>query len=344
MDVVGAVTTVSAIPALHSVGAGLASAVMNLAILCGFSVLSWNLWETAEDGSNEADKECLPFDEYPLPDYLCSYTGAINVCVVGATGSGKSSLVNVLSSMQGVEAQRGAPAAQEVTRAPVPYCFPNAGCLQEGESPKHSSPWPGLTWCSSSISSYIWDMPGINTASLPVKTCTRDVGFAHFDAVIVVYTGRITDVERRLVAELDEWAKVPHVLVRTQIDVDLENEAADYGRSEEDVLPAMRQEAVDEGFSAVFLVSSHEPLKFDMFPLCEAVSALVKARRRSFNDIDCPICFNGFESEGPLSRCSCHWCGNAVCGTCATKVRGKHREAPCPFCRRWTALAKPPIY
>lgn len=141
--------------------------------------------------------------------------------------------------------------------------------------------------------------------------------------------------------ELEDRFKVPYFLVRSQVDVDVENEGADYGRSAEETLLKLRAEAIAEGAPSVFLASARAPEEHDLPHLLANLQMLAKARRRALLETDCPVCFEDLRGEGQAC-CACHWCGNAVCGRCARRLKGSHSEAMCPFCRRWTYLSKPP--
>jgi len=66
------------------------------------------------------------------------------------------------------------------------------------------------------------------------------MGLRYFDVVILVVSGACTEMDLSLAEDLDSF-KVPHFVVRSQVDSDIENEAEDYKKEEERKTPNYNQ-------------------------------------------------------------------------------------------------------
>jgi len=187
----------------------------------------------------------------------------------------------------------------------------------------------------------LWDMPSFDGGTHTPESLCNELGLAYFDAVVIVYSERLTNFEITLLRRLDETMRVPTFLVRSQVDVDVENECADHGSSEAETLGKLRGEAVVQGASSTYLVDATDPGRHDLPDLFAGICKIARARARALAETECPICFEDFKSVGQESRL-CHWCGNVVCGQCARRLRSPQGEATCPFCRRCTYLFKQP--
>jgi hypothetical protein len=163
------------------------------------------------------------------------------------------------------------------------------------------------------------------------------MGLRYFDVVILVVVGRASEMELEVSEELDMF-KVPHFIVRSQVDSDIENELQDHGRKPKEAEKILRKDMLEQGFSSIFLVSSRHPGQFDFLQLESNIVASVQAKRRVHKEDACPICFEAFDAERKPH--GCHWCRNSVCNMCAVQLQGKLEETPCPFCRRWTTLSE----
>lgn len=327
-----------AIAIVPSIGVGggslITSAAMNLMMLMSFGMFAWMTWINSEE--EEEEPQGRP---YPIPRFLSDriLSNTINIACIGAARCGKSSLVNALLRLRLSDAQ--AAKAGQATLEPEPHVFmcPDGGREAADEASGEvcctdvGALTPRMAVC-------LWDMP---TAEGDLCCNSKELGLAYFDAVFILYAGRLSDAESSLAKELDVTHNVPCFLVRTQLDVDIENELWDNGRTEEDIVPNLRREVAAQGTGPAFLVSAREPERHDMQRLRASISAVARARGRAKQQTECPICFGDFHHDG-LERCACNWCGNVVCSRCRRKLDGGQGEALCPFCRRWTSASKLP--
>lgn len=318
--------------AVHlSVGGAVASVGINMIMMISFSLLTW--WTMGDDEVFEIP-EHAPIDKtaenFPLPAFLehAGYERTINVGVFGMTGSGKSSLINALRRKQPGDSDAAPVGVQETTCEPVAYNL--IGSPQRYDYGTTGEPK------ENSRAIRIWDLPGVGTAAFPSENCMREMGLRYFDVVILVVSGSPSETDLTIAEDLDTF-KVPHFTVRSQVDIDIENEIVDYSVAAEEAEALIRTEMSQKGFSSVFLVSSRQPEKYDFQQLVGNIVASVQARRRVHTKDDaCPICFEKFDEEHKC--CRCHWCRNSVCSVCTVQLQGKLEETPCPFCRRWTTL------
>jgi len=346
MDVVA--TTVTVFPNIHlSVGAAIASVAMNISIFFGFSIFTWVAWWAEEE--DEDTEEQGP--GLRIPAYLRAIEDRrmLNLGVVGAPGSGKSSLINALRRLSPDDPTAAPVGVLGTTVAPESYLLrldpwvagdhffmgsPEA-CREPVDAGGDSANLIGPREVR------IWDLPGLGTHKQ--EAYVSEMGLACFDVVLIVFSQRITGSDLELAHRLEDIYKVPYLAVRSQVDLDVESEAADNGSTEEEVLCQLRADATNEGLGNIFLVSARQPARFEFAQLVDGIAHVAKARHRAYLEIECPICFESFDQDEGRGRCTCHWCGNAVCGRCAQELRGVLGEAQCPFCRRWTSLSKPPI-
>mmetsp|Transcript_118302 Transcript_118302/g.346569 ORF Transcript_118302/g.346569 Transcript_118302/m.346569 type:complete len:356 (+) Transcript_118302:132-1199(+) len=355
MDVV--VTSVAVMPSVHmSIGAAIASAALNMSIFFGFSAFTWfTWWGEDEDEENPEDEKVMP-----IPSYLRGpeYKNCLNLGVVGVAGSGKSSLINALRGMQPDDPD-AAPVGVEVTTVePKSYLLrlmkeeeggddfflssPEATAGALGARPAASRLLEGREVSVGPREVWIWDLPGLGSRKL--EEYTQSLGLPFFDVVLIVFSQRLTGLELEMARSLEEIYKVPHLAVRSQVDLDVDSEEVDHGCTLKEVLDQLKADALSEGLGSVFLVSSRQPRKYELPQLMASIRHMAKARHRAHLETECPICYEGIGQEEDRTCCTCHWCGNAVCSRCARELRGLQGEAQCPFCRKWTSFPKPPIF
>lgn len=369
MDALGAASAVAYYPAMHlGLGSVMSATAMNLVMIVSFGVFSWLSWlDLGQDGD-----DAEPENAYPPPPFIdCSDWGrSVNFAVVGPSGSGKSSLVNVLRGLGPRDEGAAVVGVDGGAPEPQPYPLP-AGPLSPTSSPTEmGAETPSMEggplagdraaaaaaaaggtmageWQAASQDGVrstllrLWDMPGFDIGTHTPESFCNELGLAYFDAVLIVYSERLTSFEMGLLRRLDETMRVPAFLVRSQVDVDVENERVDHGLSEAETLGKLRGEAVVQGASPAYLVDATDPGRHDLPGLFGSICKIARARARALAETECPICFEDFQSGGQESRL-CHWCGNVVCGQCARRLRSPQGEATCPFCRRCTHLFKQP--
>lgn len=330
-------TASAPVAAMHlSVGGAIASVGINVIMMITFSLLTWFTMGDLEYDEGFEMPVHAPRDDaanYPLPEYLreAGYQSTINVGVFGVTGSGKSSLVNTLRNKSPGDQDAAPVGIEETTLEPTSYNLldVNADTIFEArgtELEKKRNKRPVR----------IWDLPGAGTNTFPSSSCVREMGLRYFDVIVLVVSGRVSEIDINVAEELESF-KVPCFVVRSQVDVDMENEIEDHGSSGMEVQSKLRGDMAAQGFARVFLVSSRQPESYDLQQLSSSIVASVQAKRRVHKEESCPICFEAYDKD-LHKACQCHWCSNVVCGSCSIQLQGKLEETPCPFCRRWTAL------
>ncbi|CAE7206872.1 IRGC [Symbiodinium natans] len=203
---------------------------------------------------NEADSS------FPLPRWLS--WRVLNWAVIGPCGSGKSTLIN---SLRGLKPR--SPGAAPVGNTAKPS-EPKAYMFQ-GDLARFTR------------MARLWDLPGAGTKQWPCATYVRDAGLRHFDGVLIVTSGPISEFEENLIKELKEF-DVPCYLVRNKVDQDVMNNAQDNEMSTEETLRALRRELAPNSAPArAFLVSAKHPdcAKFDFQSLLRAMADDVAAQR-----------------------------------------------------------------
>lgn len=169
-----------------------------------------------------------------MPDFLATQGGttSLNWAVFGDAGQGKSSLINVVMGQKNL-AKTG---AKETTMAPTPYTI-------------HG------------LALKIWDLPGAGTAKFPKETYVRKMGLRYFDFVFVVSAGRWKEHDMAIIEELKKH-QVPHFVIRTKVDVDIENELDDNDVEPEATVQGLREECEAQGVrNAYFITTKSRPLK-----------------------------------------------------------------------------------
>ncbi|XP_028630089.1 interferon-inducible GTPase 1-like [Grammomys surdaster] len=123
----------------------------------------------------------------------------LNVAVIGESGTGKSSFINVFRGV-GHEEKTSAPiGVVETTMSRTPYRHPNI---------------PNVV---------IWDLPGIGTTNFPPKDYLEKMKFYEYDFFIIVSATRFRKNDIDL-AKAISIMKKDFYFLRTKVDIDLENE------------------------------------------------------------------------------------------------------------------------
>lgn len=149
--------------------------------------------------------------DYPRPPWLHKLEGTINVGIVGNSGVGKSLLINRLRGLQAGAAGWAPVGVRETTKCVSMYAFP----------------------CDRRVR--LFDYPGAGTELFPLETYIARMGLRYLDMVIIVTACRFTQTEVKLMEELLEH-KVPFLLVRTKVDIDVWNNRQDNGHDEKRTL------------------------------------------------------------------------------------------------------------
>merc|ERR1719469_1503498 len=171
---------------------------------------------------------------YPPPDWLKNVKGTLNIGVTGNAGVGKSLLINRLRKVRPGAQDWAAVGVKEQTMTPTKYHFPSEQRVR------------------------LWDLPGAGTEKFPSSTYIQTMGMRYFDRVVIVSAGRFTSTEVALKEEL-EAHKVPFVMVRTKVDIDVWNNYEDNKLREKETLAQIREDFGQNGIEDAFLVSLRDP-------------------------------------------------------------------------------------
>jgi len=146
--------------------------------------------------------------EWPRPAWLETNEQTMNFGVTGASGAGKSSLINALLGKRPNDPGAAQVGVTETTITPTPYAAPAAqlGTMK------------------------LWDLPGAGTQRFPRDNYIKVMGLRYFDGLLIVTATRFTEVDVMLFREARVW-KIPCYLVRTKADVDIESGTEDYGKT-----------------------------------------------------------------------------------------------------------------
>lgn len=258
---------------------------------------------------------------YPVPYYLADagYDHSVNVAVLGTPGSGKSSLVNALRRKHARDPDGAPVGAVKTTTKPLSYPLAPETLVNSLAS------WNKMAAVR------LWDLPAVDVGTA-VEDASRNLGLLYFDVVLVVSCRRVTEADKRLVEELS-CLGVPHFVVRTKIDLDVENEHTDFRRSERETVRRVRGILDRNDFKFSFLVSSRQPDGYDMKRLIQSLIATVRVRRSSddYNKDGCPVC-GGYLQGMEDNPVNCASCDTDICGSCASRISDEHGHAPCPVC------------
>uniref|UniRef100_K7FMT8 IRG-type G domain-containing protein n=1 Tax=Pelodiscus sinensis TaxID=13735 RepID=K7FMT8_PELSI len=187
----------------------------------------------------------------------------LDIAVTGESGSGKSSFINAILSMQDEDEGAAPTGVVETTTEPTPYPHPT---------------YPNVT---------LWDLPGIGTPAFQSSTYLEQVGFARYDFFIVLASERFRANHAQLAREIQQMGK-RFYFVRSKVDADLAaskmRRRASY--SEHRILEQIRNNCCkllqDEGVASptVFLLSSWELGKYDFQALEETLEKELPSHKR----------------------------------------------------------------
>jgi len=116
-----------------------------------------------------------------------------NFGIVGASGSGKSSLINAVRGLNDTDIEAAKVNEVECTADVSSYQYPH---------------YPYVV---------LWDLPGAGTAKHPSATYFRDKTLFAFDCLLVVTSDRFSEIDLDIAKNAAIWG-VPVVFVRNKID------------------------------------------------------------------------------------------------------------------------------
>eukprot|EP00927_Polykrikos_kofoidii_P063103 TRINITY_DN57927_c0_g1_i1.p1 TRINITY_DN57927_c0_g1~~TRINITY_DN57927_c0_g1_i1.p1 ORF type:complete len:407 (-),score=88.91 TRINITY_DN57927_c0_g1_i1:124-1269(-) len=224
-------------------------------------------------------------EEYPMPSFLRDAGGTekANWGFVGDSGQGKSSFVNYLLGEKAAKVGVGEP-----TMKPTPY---------SRQGFRHS----------------FWDLPGAGISSFPKETYIQEFGLRYFDVVFIVSAGRWKEHDLEIIKELKKH-EVPHFVVRTKVDVDIDNNYLDDEVGPEDTLAELRDECKQAGLEKAYFITTrdkHLKMYVDLFCNQKLVNDIISelAKVRSFSDSEhayaLQVLIKSLQPPAPTSqRCS----------------------------------------
>ncbi|XP_005001335.2 interferon-gamma-inducible GTPase 10-like [Cavia porcellus] len=188
---------------------------------------------------------------------------ALEVAVIGGSGTGKSSFINALRGLGHEEEGAAEVGVVEITKKKTPYKHPK---------------YPNVTF---------WDLPGTGTPTFTPDTYLEAVGFATFDCFIIISSSRFTCNDALLAGKIQEAGK-NFYFVRSKVDSDLYNERRGKPQSfqRERVLQLIRDNCLANLYDIgvpdprIFLVSNFELHDFDFPDLQRTLLGELPAHKR----------------------------------------------------------------
>ncbi|XP_065430085.1 interferon-inducible GTPase 5-like isoform X2 [Chrysemys picta bellii] len=185
----------------------------------------------------------------------------LNIAITGDTGSGKSSFINAIRSLNDDDNGAAKTGVDETTKVPTAYPHPI---------------YPNVI---------VWDLPGIGTTKYPTETYVKDVNLDQYDFFIIIAALRFTEADSNLAKEIKRMGK-KFYFVRSKVDVDLANEQRKRNFKEEKTLEVMRNSCMrhlqEAGIISpqVFLVSRWDFHKYDSPQLQETFANDLDTHKR----------------------------------------------------------------
>lgn len=195
-----------------------------------------------EQKRSAAEQQRQIAERWPRPEWLTDTAGRLNFGFTGASGVGKSSLINRILELQPNDARAARTDVMECTMTPTAY---SASTSQLGE----------VT---------LWDLPGAGTGRFPRDSYIQRMGLRYFDGLVILGAGRFTEIDMLLFKEALVW-QIPCYLVRNKADCDCESNEEDRGIAPmqtvgllvEDLQAKMREIGiVEESLGRCFVISA----------------------------------------------------------------------------------------
>jgi len=194
--------------------------------------------------------------EYPRPEFLtkAGVDGSVNVAVVGNSGVGKSLFINTVRGVKRGDPTWATVGVTEETSEPRMYEYP--------DEPR----------------TRLWDLAGAGSSSWPQDKYVKKIGLRHFDVVLVLCATRFTQTEILLLRELRKH-EVPHFVVRTKFDIDVDNNWADYDMEAEETKLGILKEMKVNDVAEPYLINGRRIDDHDFPRLVQDVLEVVARNR-----------------------------------------------------------------
>mmetsp|Transcript_70697 Transcript_70697/g.163433 ORF Transcript_70697/g.163433 Transcript_70697/m.163433 type:complete len:317 (+) Transcript_70697:38-988(+) len=201
--------------------------------------------------------------EYPVPEFLrrAGYEGKVNVAVCGNSGVGKSLFINTVRGVKRGDPTWAPVGVTEETMEPSMYELP--------EEPR----------------TRLWDLSGAGSDECPRDVYVRKIGLRYFDVVLLLCATRFTETEILLIKELQRHG-VPHFVVRTKLDIDIENNEADYGLKAEETKEGILQQMMGNAVAQPYLINGRVIEDHDFPRLVEDVLQVIAKNRKGLTVLE----------------------------------------------------------
>ncbi|XP_072361101.1 interferon-inducible GTPase 5-like [Scyliorhinus torazame] len=194
----------------------------------------------------------------------------LNIAVTGESGSGKSSFINAMRSLQSDDEGAAQTGTTETTMEPTGYRHPSL---------------PNVCF---------WDLPGIGTIIFPTENYSKEMQFNKYDLFIIISACRFSENDVKLTKEIKRLGK-NFYFIRTKIDNDLRS-MRKRGRkfNEEEELEKIRNYCVRSLQKAgipsphVFLISNFDLNLYDFDLLSKTLDVDLPNIKRSIYTLALP--------------------------------------------------------
>jgi len=156
----------------------------------------------------------------PRPDWLPSGRNQINIAICGQSHAGKSTFINTMLGRG--PRDPGAlrtHAHKECTLKPKPVSY---------------------HWEGTSLIVNFFDLPGGGTINFRAKNYFDEMGLPHFDVILCMCSGKLSETLERVVRDLHE-EEIPHFIVFNRADLALRKELQEKEWEREKVLTATEE-------------------------------------------------------------------------------------------------------
>ncbi|GCB84840.1 hypothetical protein scyTo_0025516 [Scyliorhinus torazame] len=180
---------------------------------------------------------------------------------MGASGVGKSTLVNALRGLDVNHADAALTGVVETTMEPMPYPHPTL---------------PNVTY---------WDFPGAASLNFPLKKFLEQTNFSHYDFGLIVCSERFSEHDKVLAAKMKTAGK-SIFFVRSKIDQSIQNESKKHGYNQEKTLERIREyyssSLAAKGMkdTPVYLISGEDIDNYDFNDLMSALDSILPEKKK----------------------------------------------------------------